>query len=75
MNKELDIFNSEPREVVCIDKYDTLIDSINYKRLEIGKKYFMTDIMVGNWCTEIWLKEFGDGWTQSFNSVLFGEVE
>ena len=74
--KELDIFNSEPREVICIDKYDTPTDTRNYEKLEVGKKYHMTDIVVGGWYTKIWLKEFGDDYdNNSFNSVLFGEVD
>jgi hypothetical protein len=35
----------------------------------------MTDIVVSGWHTDIWLEGFGDGWNDSFNSVLFGEVD
>lgn len=71
----LDIFNSEPRYVICIDKYDTPSNGENYQKLEIGKKYFMTDIVVSSWHTDIWLEGFGNGWYDSFNSVLFGETD
>ena len=73
--RELDIFNSEPRYVICIDKYDTPRDTTNYQKLEIGKTYFMTDIVVSGWHTDIWLDGFGSGWDDAFNSVLFGEVD
>jgi hypothetical protein len=73
--RELDIFNSEPRYVICIDKYDTPNDTTNYQKLEIGKTYFMTDIVVSGWHTDIWLDGFSSGWNDSFNSVLFGEVD
>lgn len=69
---ELNIWNNEPRFIRCINKYSTPTDTRNWERLEVGKTYYLTDLDVGSWYTDIYLKEF-EG--LSFNSVLFEEIK
>jgi len=70
----MDIFNSEPRKIRCVDVYDCAMcgnGTGDRDKLEIGKEYTLADINIGNWATMIWLEEL-EG---SFNSVWFDEVE
>lgn len=69
---ELDIYNNIPRYVRCSNKYSTPTDTRNWKQLEVGKIYYLTDLDMGSWHTDVYLEEF-EG--LSFNSVLFEEIE
>lgn len=68
----MDIFNDKERKIKCIDKYDTSPYCCDYKLLEVGKEYTVTNIDVYDWFTMIELKEFPN---KQFNSVLFEEIE
>lgn len=63
--EELNIFDSTPRVVECIE-------TRGYSELKKGERYHMIGIIVHSWITEVYLKEFPN---TRFNSVLFAEVD
>ena len=71
---ELDIFNSNPRQVVCVSNVDNgwWSCSNNAHLLTVGQIYNLVDIDVHDWHSLVYLEEFPG---VDFNSVLFEEVE
>lgn len=69
----MDIFNSEERQVVCVDNnvQSTFPGFEHESLLNIGEKYTVIDVEVHSWHTLVTLKEFPN---EQFNSVLFEEV-
>lgn len=70
----LDIFNSNPRRVVCISNEGVGWWSCknNAHLLTVGQVYNLVDIDVHDWHSLVYLEEFPG---VDFNSVLFNEVE
>lgn len=72
MAKELDIFNSTPRVVVCTQAKEEDYYFPNASKLKEGEKYHLSRLEVFSWHTDVYLKEFPGC---RFNSVQFEEVE
>lgn len=71
----MDIFNSEEREIRCINNEDSdgmMVCGYNNHLLELGKTYTVVDVEVNSWYTLATLKEFPD---VQFNSVIFEELD
>lgn len=69
----MDIFNNNERWIRCIRNDKEVIGhSDSNHLLDIGKAYYVVDIDVHSWYTEVLLKEFPGMW---FNSVLFEEID
>ena len=71
---EFDIFNSKPRQVVCVEnELDGMaVCSNNAPLLTVGETYTVTKVEVHRWYTYVYLEEFPD---HRFNSVQFEEIE
>lgn len=68
----MNIFNSKPREVVCISNKDNkyITCDVNSPLLEVGKTYNVISVSVYSWHTEVELYEFPN---LVFNSTCFEE--
>lgn len=66
---ELNIFNKNPRVIICkrVENGDYFP---NGNLVQAGKKYHLENMKVYSWHTEVWLKEFPE---KVFNSVQFAE--
>lgn len=73
MAGSFDIWNSERREVLCVDNSEMgmMVSSHNHSLLEIGKHYTVSGVEVNAWYTLVRLEEFPG---RTFNSVAFNEI-
>ena len=70
---DFDIFNANPRKVLCVRNDNNVWGSPkNGHLLEIGKMYTGGDVDVSGWHTDVYLLEFPN---IAFSSVLFEEIE
>jgi hypothetical protein len=71
MDRTMNVFNEEPRMVVCIsNEKDSWFP--NAELLEVGKIYHLTDVYRDSWHTDVVISEFPD---LKFNSCTFRELE
>lgn len=70
----MDIFNTEERQVVCVD--NTYMDGFSFGEqaglLNVGKTYTVVDLEVHSWHTMVTLREFPN---KQFNSCHFEELK
>lgn len=69
--KEFNIHNKTPREVICIRNDDNVYGGEDGKLLEVGAIYHVDGVEVHDWFTVVYITEFP---ALGFNSVLFEEV-
>ena len=71
----MNIFDRTERSIVCISNKDLGMDHerrANADKLVVGEIYTLDDVVVEDWYSDVYLKEFPDLY---FNSVLFEEIE
>lgn len=70
----IDIFNNNPRKIVCVNNDDTNSFGLNGTGhlLTVGMEYTLVDIEVHSWHSRVEVEEFPNA---QFNSVLFEEID
>ncbi len=67
----LDILNSTPRMVVCVQAEKDSFYFPNGSKLSVGERYNMVGVEISAFHTHVYLAEFPD---LPFNSIQLGEV-
>lgn len=71
----MNIFDTTERSIICISNEDhgmCHVCKANADKLVVGEIYTLDDLVVYDWHTDVYLKEFPG---LKFNSVLFEEIE